>query len=349
MPSTVNIGKVVKGSRPLKLLIPLTILVLASACSQLETLPVESLSVSAQPLPTPANSQRKDCKSLEKSGWETEELRGRVKSVREEGIEYAYGSGKKELISEMTFNRAGNYTRFVDKQNNTSKIIKKEVEPTFTFDDNCRPLEKRLSGSESGHTRTTYSYSTSGVLKEEATYDSQDRLLWKSVSELDEKDRPIETIETFQEHPEHFNPKRYDVYRETRELFKYDNKGNLSETISYKYDGTLYATYTRVYDAENRLIRLTRLDGKGRPIDQSIYNFDSNGTLKKEMKYNSASYYGNDELAPGKLDSGFGLFQAGVRIEYEYDKVGNWIKRSEYDLETPTKLQSVTFRTIQYH
>ncbi len=337
-----------KSSRPLKLLTPLTILVLASACSQLETLPVESLTVSFQPSPTPPSPQRKDCKSPEKSGWEIEELSGKVKRLRVEEIEYRYGDGKRELLREMTFDQAGNYTRFVDKQYNTTKNITKEIKPVYAFDNNCRPLEKRLPGSESGHTRTTYSYTSSGVLKEEANYDEQDRLLWKSMSELDDKDRPKETKETIQVHPEHFNPKRYDVYRETRELFKYDSKGKLSETISYKYDGTLYATYTRVFDSENRLIRLTRLDGKGRPINQSIYSFDSDGTLKEELKYNSASYYANDELAPGKLDSGFGLFQDGVRITYEFDKVRNWVKKSEYDLETPTKLQSVTFRTLIY-
>ncbi len=306
---------------------------------------------SIAPTPTPAVTtpeQRESCKSPDKSGWEIESLKGKVKILKDEGIEYGYGDKKKELKRIVSFDRFGNFIKADNRGDYSVTDYTKLRRPTYIFDDNCRVLERRGADGESKITHTTYRYSSSGTLIEEATFDLQNQLLWKSVSELDANDRPKEKKKTIQVHPEHFNPKRYDVYRETRSLFRYDDTGNLIGQVDYKYDGTLYATYLRVYDSANRLIRLTRLDHKERPINLSIYKFDETGKLSEKLEYNSATYIGTDELAPAKLDSGFGFFQDGTRIVYEYDKTDNWIKKNEFDLNAGGKLSSTTFRTLTY-
>ncbi len=305
--------------------------------------------------PVNAQVQSHVCKSPEKTGWELENLRGKTKILRVEEIHYDYEKPKRELEKQVTFDSHGNYTRMV-WHFGPDIDYRTLPKPIFVFDSNCRQLERKGVAGEWGMTKTTYAYTESGKLKEEIIYDLQNRLLWKAVSIFDKNDRVAETDKTIQVHPEHFKPLRYDVYRDTKSFYKYDDGGNLIEQVDYKYDGTLYATYVRAYDDDNRVVRLTRFDGQGRNIDQSIYEFDNNGILHQEYKYNSSTYIGFGDTAnlePATIDSGFGMFQVGTKIIYEYDKWNNWIKRTEYDVlqenkKTSFKLQMTTFRTITY-
>lgn len=312
--------------------------------------PIVSAVAPVDVTPTPSET-RTDCPNPE-TGWKIEKLNGNVKSIRNEEIEYGYGSRAKEVTRIVTFKPNGDYIKIDERQFYRVEDHRKIPKPTFVFDKDCRVLERRTPKNptrEAGATRTVYSYTQSGILKEEATYDPQNRLLWKSVLTLDDKDKVIEENQTIQEHPEHFRPKRYDVYRHTKALYKNDAAGNMIEEISYKYDGTLYATYRQSYDSANRLIRKLRLDHKNRPITLAIYKFDDSGILQEELKYSSSTYSSVDDLIPGTLDSDFGMFQDGNRIVYAYDQKSNWIKKSEYDLSKAGKLQHLTFRIIVYY
>lgn len=294
---------------------------------------------------------RTDCDNPE-TGWKLEKLNGKVKSLREEKIEYIYGDHKKELTRLITFQPNGDYIRDDQREYYRNIDYRKITKPTFVFDKNCRVIERRdpkRPDRMAGATRTVFSYTPSGTLKEEAIYDSEGHLQWKSVATLDKNEWIIETNNTTQEHPEHFKPKRYDVYRHTKSLFRLDESGNQIEEISYSWEGKLYATYKRAYDSARRLIRELRLDHKNRPIDLVISKFDETGLLQEELKYTSNTYSSLDELIPGTLDSGYGLFQYGYRTVYEYDKSNNWIKKTEFDLVEPGKLRQVTYRTLIYY
>lgn len=305
--------------------------------------------LTASPTATPVT--RTDCDNPD-TGWKIEKLNGKVKSFKEEEIEHRYGSGKKELTRLVMFGPNGDYLKDDHRQYYRVVDYSKINKPTFVFDKYCRVLERRdpkRPDRIAGASRSVFSYTPSGRLKEEATYDPEGRLLWKSVVTLDKNDRVIETNQTIQEHPEHYNPIRYDVYRHTKSLYKLDDAGNQVEEISYNWEGKLYATYKRAYDPARRLIREQRLDHKNRPIDLTILNSDDAGVLQKELKYTSSQYSDIDELIPGKLDSGYGMFQGGYRIVYEYDKTNNWVKKTEFDLAENGKLSRVTYRTLVYY
>lgn len=300
--------------------------------------------------PTPTPQTRTDCENPE-TGWKLERLNGKVRSLKEEEIEYRYGSGEKELTRLVTFASNGDYLKDDQPAHFSSVDYSKIPKKTFVFDKDCRVLERhdpkrpdRLAGAS----RTVFSYTATGTLKEEAVYDPEGRLTWKSVATLDTNERVIERNNSIQEHPEHFRPPRYDVYRHTRSLFKFDDAGNQVEHISYNWKGELYATYKSTYDSERRLISKLRLDHKQRPIDLNLYRFDNDGVLLEEINYTSRGYSGLDELIPGTLDSGYGKFQDGYRIVYEYDKSKNWVKKSEFHLAENGKLARVTFRTLVY-
>lgn len=292
-----------------------------------------------------------ECSNPE-TGWKLEKLNGKVKSLQEEQIEYRYGPRKKELTRVVTFGPAGDYVK--DDQRQYFQVIdyEKIAKPTFVFDKDCRVLERRdpkRADGMAGGTRSLFSFTPSGTLMEEATYDPEGRLLSKSVAVLDKNERIIEHKDTNQVHPEHFRPERYDVYRHTRSLYKLDDAGNQIEEISYKYDGTLYATYKRAYDSAGRLTRELRLDHKNRPIAVAIYKFNEAGLIQEELRYISSTYSGLDDLVLGTLDSGLGLFQDGYRITYEYDKANNWVKKTEFDLAESGKLNSITYRKLVYY
>lgn len=300
--------------------------------------------------PTPTET-RTDCDDPE-TGWKLEKLNGKVKSLLEEKIEYSQGDHKKELTRLIAFKPNGDYIRDDQREYYQVRDYEKVAKTTFVFDKNCRVIERRDPKRPwliEGASRTVFSYTPSGTLTDEATYDSEGHLQWKSVATLDKNEGTIETNNTIQEHPEHFKPKRYDVYRHTKSLFKLDEAGNQIEEISYNWEGKLYATYKLAYDSARRLIRKLRLDHKNRPIDLVISKFDEIGLLQEEMKYTSNSYSGLDELIPGTLGSGYGLFQYGYRTVYEYDKSNNWVKKTEFDLAAPGRLSQVTYRTLIYY
>lgn len=301
----------------------------------------------AQSAPEP----RTDCDDPE-TGWKLEKLNGKVKSLVEEKIEYGYGDHKKEMTRLITFKPNGDYIRDDQRENFRDIDYEKIAKPTFIFDKNCRVIERRdpkRAWLIKGASRTVFSYTPSGTLIEEATYDSEGHLEWKSVAVLDKNERIIEHKNTSQEHPEHFNPKRYDVYTHSRSVYKLDASGNQIEEIGYNWEGKLYATYKRAYDSSKRLTRELRLDHKNRPITLVIYTFDETGLLQEELKYTNSGYSDLEKLIPGTLDSGFGKFQTRYRTRYEYDKSNNWIKKTEFDLREDGKMDRITFRTLTYY
>ena len=295
--------------------------------------------------PTPT-ATRTDCEYPE-TGWKKEKLSGQVKSLREEEIEYGYGDHKRQLKRLVTFRADGHYIKDDEKESYRVDDYTKIPDAKITFDDNCRVIERNGADRENG---AVISYSPSGKVLQEAIYDTESRLVWKSEATLDEHGYVVATDETIQVHPEHFTPKRYDIYRHTRSVYENDSRGNPTKQLDWKYDGTFYATYLMAYDDQNRLIRKLRRDDKDRPIDLTKYSFDELGRLTEEWRYDSSEYGRSmDELLPGIIDSGFGIFQTGYRIAYEFDKYNNWTKKTEYDLTKGGKLGTETFRTLTYY
>jgi len=122
-----------------------------------------------------------------------------------------------------------------------------------------------------------------------------------------------------------------------RYVYTFDNAGNMTTMTGYKKDGTMSSKTTWLYDNKNNRTyyfvetpgyanssRKYVYDEKGNNIEETwhngsgatdfrfVRNYDANGNKIEELKYK-----GTDKL----LDM--------VRYKYEYDKKGNWTKRSE--------------------
>jgi len=225
------------------------------------------------------------------TGWEREELKGKVKSIRIEELQHTYGSGKRELEKQITFDPEGNCLRTVNPDAVEKEYSCREPKPSYAFNASCNPTERVGLAGEWGITKTTYLYNEEGKLKEQAVYSSEDGiLLWKVVYVYDDKGDAVEEARTIQEHPEHFRPPRYDVYRTTRSAFKHDERGNVIEELSYKYDGSLYARYVRAYDTGNRFIKTQRFDKEGKLEEEHTLTYDSYGNLINEQSYRDYGY-----------------------------------------------------------
>lgn len=110
---------------------------------------------------------------------------------------------------------------------------------------------------------------------------------------------------------------------ETKDIYKYDNKGNIIECKSYNIGGTLESYFTYKYDNKGNV---------------TILNYNSDGTLKNKDIF----IYDNkwDIVEDNMYDSEENLQYKNI---YKYDNTGNLVKKNSYDSEG-NLLEKYTFK-----
>jgi hypothetical protein len=92
---------------------------------------------------------------------------------------------------------------------------------------------------------------------------------------------------------------------------------------------------------------VTRYDAKGRPVEAVRY--DVNGTLSERE---TLSYNGQGDLILSRTISSDGKIGAIRTVEYEYDPIGNWIKRTSKTLvpnsASPVEQTDIFSRSFEY-
>jgi hypothetical protein len=261
---------------------------------------------------------------------------------------------KPELEEEVFYDTKGNQT----KGRNVNYLPadpKDRLTANYTCDAKGRISEIRyLSADGSLAKRITYEYDEKGRERERADYFSDGILERKETYSYDDEGNLIEEIEKQQVHPEHFNPKRYDVYVITKTTHKYDDKGNKIADILFFPDGSLSATWTYSYDSNNQMVKHTRIDKEGRLQDQYIYKYDDDGKLVEEIHYANFCYHQDGRMCEGSVNSGDGIFYYVTKTTYEYDRQGNWIKKPEFSMGGEKNKgfyepQTVLYRKISYY
>ena len=164
----------------------------------------------------------------------------------------------------------------------------------------------------------------------------------------------IEETTTTQVHPEHFTPKRYDVYVTTKAAYKYDARRNMIEEKHFSQNGAVSITWFYNYDEQDRLIKKSRLDNLGRLEDQSFYEYHANGSLLVELEFHNFCITRDGEFCKGNISSGDGFFHYATKIKYDYDSQGNWVKQTELhmdgELKRPTwQFNKIVEREITYY
>ncbi len=202
-----------------------------------------------------------------------------------------------------------------DKQQNTDLALQ-EVSKTF-FNEEGRIIE-------------AYFFNNNGTL------------IKKEISSYDKIGRKIETNT--------YNPEGKLIFQE---VYKYDNKGNEIVRIKSKADGTLFKKFEIKYNNRGQFVE--------------IYKYDSTGGLEVRDEYKFRDYKEPFELNRYLLGRLFftltfeydslgnmkSYYQKGVLsgrnkqayFLYEFDTVGNWIKKHQM---INGEITSFTEREIKY-
>jgi antitoxin component YwqK of YwqJK toxin-antitoxin module len=276
------------------------------------------------------------CDQLRDTDWQRDELCYRVRRIRtyeqwfkKDDRSGAVIAGEQRLEEETNYDRLGNQIL-----RSSAKDVPHGTEilsPSYTRDFNGRIIETRYVRSDGTLSmRITYAYDDKGRKIEEAHYFPDDSLEWRQRYLLDEKGNTIEEVLTEQVHPEHFIPKRYDVYVTTKTIFKYDSQNNQIEEKAFYPNGSLCTTWVRSFDAENRMIKEFRSDKQNRPEDLTLNIYDRSGNLIQETHYSNFCYNRDGTMCDGKLTTDEGVFYYGTKTTYEYDAKRNWVKQTEY-------------------
>jgi len=115
--------------------------------------------------------------------------------------------------------------------------------------------------------------------------------------------------------------------------YKYDGKGNKISQTNYRVDGSSYITTTWTYDEKGNIVVKTAYKTDGKLFYWITYKYDEQGNMIEL----------NDFIANGTLSR-------KVLFEYEFDKSGNWIKKKERDgKEERSKTPFIQERTIEYY
>ena len=282
------------------------------------------------------------CAPIEETDWNEDEMRGRVKTVQTYKTWFTKNqqpgvitASKPELEEEATYDPKGNQISW--RNRNYLPAGPADPKDTFTVEYGCdranRVTEVRykpLVGPS--FKKTVYSYDEKGHNRERADYSPDGTLERLESYAYDDNENLREEIARQHVHPEHFVPKRDDVYITTKTLFEYDTNRNKTKEQHLSPDGSLYATWIFKYDPNNRMIKHTRIDKVGRLQDQFIYKYDRRNRLIEERHYANFCYQRDDQMCKGSVNSGDGMFYYLTRTTYEYDRRGNWINQRQFSM-----------------
>jgi hypothetical protein len=291
--------------------------------------------------------QKTICSSPGPTAWDQEDVHGKVKSVHLEEIHYSYTKPKLELKRKVVFDLSGNYVESEDPDM-LPHVLTGPPPPSYIFNSACKPIERKETVVSEGIVKTTFRYDEWGRQIESAGIDEQGRLVYREVSLYDSNGKLTEQIETIRVHPEHFRPMRYDVYRNTRSEFHYDEHGNQTVEIEFDFTGKYYGKQVKRYDDKGRVIELTGFDLLDRPTEHAVSEYDSYGRLAAKEEYRSFMYERDNSLSPGTIKTRVGLYQMGTRYLFTYDGYGNWIEKKGFEIKETNGVRSLTLDSVEY-
>lgn len=261
------------------------------------------------------------CLAQNGADWKDMGLKGNVKSLKNQWT-YRYKKDgvnftpwEKQQATIYQFNNSGRYAEFQE--------LKADGTLSYRIVYSYKPKEKKGEQSYFGKDNQP-------TIKKTMSYDDQGR-----ITELAEYSN--------------------DGKKERWYLFTYDAYGNNTERSFYKADGTLGNKTTWMYDVNGNKIDYKLetpgyatsyekyvVDSKGNRVEETWFDQHYKQTLRFVRVYDA---HGN-KIEESKYDKD-NKFKSKTTWKYEYDKQGNWIKRTQFASDGADF--SLDERTIVYH
>ncbi len=254
---------------------------------------------------------------------------------------------KGNIIGSEVYNDGKLSAKYVRKYNNQGKLIDETSYDAFgnIIENTTHTYDEKGNAVEFNQKSRTFEYNTS------SRYDNKGNLIQQIVSSstfkqpvtktftyrFDSKGRKIEEVNSQ-------NPQRPIIYtyekkgnvikKEIDHMFKYDVNGNTLEETEIDSEGNIRSKIICKYDSEgNNIEKITTTNyGEDNITENKVENkYDKNGNIVetedswKTRNYNKVVKY---------------------KYTYEFDKVGNWVKQTEFkDDKKSHELE----RTIEYY
>lgn len=124
-----------------------------------------------------------------------------------------------------------------------------------------------------------------------------------------------------------------------RYVFTYNDNGKTTSTIYYKADSTLGSTTSWTYSKDGREVDW-QLETPGYATSYKKYRYNAKGNLIEELSYDKKKEVDlrivlSYDVQGNKIEEakykGLEKFLHKTTWTYEYDKAGNWTKRTQHD------------------
>lgn len=186
-------------------------------------------------------------------------------------------------------------------------------------------------------------FNQKGNQKERIFYDTQGKATRKYTYAYNDENQRIE-VNLFKENGEMTH----------KYLYQYDNKGNRIEINDYTADGKLFMKEKQTFDEDNWPISRISYDANGKFLRERKFLRDKHGNIQEETLYSAdgslksrTAYFYDEKGNPTKEEryAKNNMLESTKNSVYEFDKHGNWIKRTDYQNSKPT---FIVERTIVY-
>jgi hypothetical protein len=176
--------------------------------------------------------------------------------------------------------------------------------------------------------KTTYSYDENGVLLKESHYSAvSGKPYLETIYVYDSQGRLKEEIGK--------NIEENKIL--SRKLYSHDEKRNYTEVADYDWNNVLRGKSGFIWNSQGRVSEILGYSPQGDILGRGLVTYDQKGNVA-EMKFSPAN----------------GSAEKKEKYTYEFDKRGNWIKKTLYHWLTQEgtssyKLMNITHRTLIYY
>lgn len=122
-----------------------------------------------------------------------------------------------------------------------------------------------------------------------------------------------------------------------RKLYSHDLKRNYTEVVEYNWDNVLRGKSGFIWSNQGKVVEIISFSAKGEILGKGTITYGEKGNIAETI-------FSLSDGSPEKRE----------KYTYDFDRQGNWVKKTLFHWETDDgksiyKLMNITYRTIVYY